>query len=149
VLDDPAAVRGRRVLVVDDGPTLTHGGMPYGAGYVAAVAAGAAEIVDPRPFAAPEIRAVFARHPHLGRVLPAVGYGAVELEALRRTIAASDAELVVSGSPLDLAALVDVGKRVVRARYGHAEPEPGSGPGLAAIVDAFLEARARRPERGA
>jgi predicted GTPase len=138
VLDDPAAVRGRRVLVVDDGPTLTHGGMPYGAGYVAAVRAGAAEIVDPRESAAAPIRELFARHPHIGPVLPAVGYDAAQLEALRETIAGSRAELVVSGTPLDLAARVATGKPVVRARYRFAE---ASEPGLGAIVDAFLAGR--------
>jgi predicted GTPase len=137
-LDDAAAVRGRRVLVVDDGPTLTHGGMPYGAGYVAAVRAGAAEIVDPRESAAAPIRELFARHPHLGPVLPAVGYDAAQLEALRETIAGSRAELVVSGTPLDLAARIAAGKPVVRARYGYAE---ASEPGLGAIVDAFLAGR--------
>ncbi len=136
-LDDPDAVRGRRVVVVDDGPTLTHGGMAYGAGYVAAVAAGAAEIVDPRPHAEPAIRALFARYPHLGRVLPAVGYGAEQLEALRRSIEATPADRVVSGTPVDLAARLRLTKPVVRARYGYADAEPG---GLAARVDAFLDA---------
>ncbi len=137
-LDDPAAVRGRRVLVVDDGPTLTHGGMAYGAGFVAASAAGAAEIVDPRAGADPAIREVFERHPHLGAVLPAVGYDAAQLEALRRTIEASDAELVVSGTPLDLAALVRLTKPVVRARYGYRE---AGTPGLTDHVERFLAER--------
>jgi predicted GTPase len=138
VLDDPGAVRGRRVLAVDDGPTLTHGGMAYGAAYVAAVAAGAAEIVDPRPAAAPAIRALYARHPHLGRVLPAVGYDAEQLEALRQTIDAADAELVVSGTPLDLVARLPLRKRVVRARYAYQDADE---PGLGALVDAFAAER--------
>jgi predicted GTPase len=137
VLDDPQAVRGRRVLVVDDGPTLTHGGMAYGAGYVAAVAAGAAEIVDPREAAAPAIRALLAQYPHIGRVLPAVGYDAAQRDALARSIAASRAEVVVSGTPFDLTELA-VGKPVVRARYGFAE---ASEPGLGARIDAFLAER--------
>jgi predicted GTPase len=136
-LDDAAAVRGRRVLVVDDGPTLTHGGMAYGAGYVAAVAAGAAEIVDPRESAAPELRACLARYPHIGNVLPALGYDAAQRDALCRSIAASRADVVVSGTPFDLAAL-PVGKPVVRARYGFAEV---AEPGLGAAIDAFLAAR--------
>ncbi len=103
-LADPAAVRGKRVLVVDDGPTLTHGGMAYGAGYVAAVDAGAAEIVDPRPYAAPSIAAALERFPHVTRVLPALGYGDdAQLEALRRSIDATPADVVVSGTPIDLA----------------------------------------------
>jgi len=140
-LDDAEAVRGRRVLVVDDGPTLTHGGMAYGAGYVAAVRGGAAEIVDPRESAAPAIAELFARHPHLGPVLPAVGYDAAQLEALRATIAGSRAEVVVSGTPFDLAARTALGKPVVRARYGYAE---ASEPGLGALVDEFLARRRRR-----
>ncbi|MCC6557165.1 MAG: GTPase, partial [Polyangiaceae bacterium] len=116
-LADPAAVAGRRALVVEDGPTITHGGMAYGAGHVAAIGAGAAEIVDPRASAAEEIRAVYAAYPHIGRVLPAVGYSAGQLEALRATINASDAEVVVSASPIDLAALIAIDKPVVRARY--------------------------------
>lgn len=134
-LEDPAAVRGRRVLVVDDGPTLTHGGMAYGAGYVAAVAAGAAEIVDPRPHAAPEIRRVYEACPHLGRVLPAVGYDERQLNALRRTIEAANPEVVVSGTPCDLARRLDLGRRVIRARYGFAE---AGEPTLASILDSFL-----------
>ncbi len=137
-LEDAEAVRGRRVVVVDDGPTLTHGGMAYGAGYVAAVAAGAAEIVDPRDTAAPEIRAVFERYPHLGRVLPAVGYDTDQLEALRASLDAVPADLVVSGTPLDLAHRIPLAKPVVRARYDY---EDASRPGLGELVDAFLERR--------
>ncbi|MCP4027445.1 MAG: hypothetical protein GY736_14215 [Sphingomonas sp.] len=134
-LDDPDAVAGRRVLVVEDGPTTTHGGMAYGAGYVAAIAAGAGEIVDPRAAAVPEIAAVFERFPHLGNVLPAMGYGARQIDALRRTIDASDADVVVSGSPIDLEALLDVAKPVVRARYHY---EDADSPGLAGVLDEFL-----------
>jgi predicted GTPase len=116
-LDDAESVRGKRVLVVDDGPTITHGGMAFGAGYVAARDAGAREILDPRASAAPAILDVYAAYPHIGRVLPAVGYGPEQVEALRQTIDASEAEIVVSGTPLDLAALTGVAKRVVWARY--------------------------------
>jgi len=138
VLDDPDAVRGRRVIVLDDGPTLTHGGMPYGAGYVAAVRAGA-EIVDPRDAADPGVLAIYARFPHLGRVLPAVGYDAGQIASLRRTIGAADAELVVSGSPFDLAARIDLDKPVVRARYDFAD---AGEPTLGGLVDDFLSRRA-------
>jgi predicted GTPase len=141
-LDDPAAVRGRRVLVVEDGPTTTHGGMSHGAGYVAALAAGAGVIVDPRFSADPEIAEVFRRFPQLGPVLPAVGYSARERAALARTIEASDAEVVVSGSPLDLAALLGIRKPVVRVRYTLADLER---PGLAEIVDEFLDRHGLRP----
>ena len=136
VLDDPSAVRGRRAVVVDDGPTLTHGGMAYGAGFVAAVAAGAAEIVDPRPGAAPEIRAAFEAYPHLGRVVPALGYGEAQRRALEATLDAAPADVIVSGTPIDLAALLALRLPVVRARYEYAE---AGEPGLGAHVDAFLD----------
>jgi predicted GTPase len=147
-LDDPAAVNGRRVLVIEDGPTITHGGMAYGAGYVAAIAAGAT-IVDPRPAASAEIKEIFAAYPHIGRVLPAVGYDARQLAALAATIAASDAELVVSATPMDLARLISVAKPVVRARYEFAET---TEPRLSAIIDGFLDrvaaAQSREAGRG-
>ena len=138
-LDDPEAVRGRRVVVVDDGPTLTHGGMAYGAGWVAASAAGA-EIVDPRPHADPEIRALYARYPHLGRVLPAMGYGPAQRAALARTLEAVPAELVVSGTPLDLARLLGLAKPVVRARYAYADA--GGAMPLEALLEGFLREQA-------
>jgi predicted GTPase len=142
-LDDAAAVRGRRVVVVEDGPTITHGGMAHGAGYAAVAALGDATIVDPRPFAAPAIRAVYDAYPHIGPVLPAVGYDAPQRAALRRTIEAADADVVVAATPVDLAALIAPSKPVVRARYRFAEVET---PGLAAQIEAFL---ARRfPRRG-
>jgi predicted GTPase len=135
VLDDPAAVRGRRVVVVDDGPTLTHGGMAWGAGYVGAVAAGA-EIVDPRSAAGPELRALFERFPHLDRVLPAMGYGPEQCQSLEKTLNAVDADAVVAGTPIDLGALLSLRLPVVRARYGFAELDD---PGLGARVDAFID----------
>ena len=133
-LDDPDAVTGRRALVIEDGPTITHGGMRFGAGLVAARAAGAT-IVDPRPFAAPLIREVFAQYPHIESVLPAMGYSPAQLEALAATINAADAEVVVSATPIDLARLLHPGKPVVRARY---EFEDATWPGLEAEIDAFV-----------
>lgn len=137
-LDDPDLVRGRRVLVVEDGPTITHGGMPYGAGYVAATRAQPAAIVDPRDAAAPEIAATYARYPHIGRVLPAVGYHASELEALRRTINAAAADVVVAATPCDLAALIAIEKPVVRARYEFKEI---GEPRLSSLVEDFIAER--------
>jgi len=134
-LSDAAAVRGRRVLVVEDGPTTTHGGMPFGAGYVAANAAGAAAIVDPRSTAVGEIKAVFERYPHIGPVLPAIGYYPEQLQALAATIDAADADVVVSATPLDLARLIGTDKKVVRARYEFAD---AGEPTLGSIVDNFL-----------
>jgi len=134
-LDRPELVAGRRVLVVEDGPTLTHGGMSYGAGHVAAVAAGAAEIVDPRPTAAPAVAEVYARYPHIGRVLPAVGYDDAQLAALAETMRRADCDVVVSASPVDLAARIDVGKPIVRARYEYAD---AGEPTLGGLVDALV-----------
>jgi len=143
-LENPVAVQGRRVLVVEDGPTLTHGGMPDGAGYAAALAAGAAEIVDPRRAAAPSIAAVFAAFPHLGPVLPAMGYDAAQLHDMRETIARSGADLVISATPADLARLIALDLPIIRARYDFEELET---PGLATQVDAFLDRR-RVPDVG-
>lgn len=134
-LDEPEAVRGRRVLVVEDGPTITHGGMPYGAGYVAAVTAEAGEFVEARRSATPEIAAVFEQFPHIGTVLPAMGYSSEQLKALRETILRSDAEVVVAGTPIDLGTLLDLDRPVIRARYEFEEIEE---PGLGGKVDEFL-----------
>jgi predicted GTPase len=134
-LDAAAAVTGRRVLVVEDGPTTTHGGMTHGAGYVAAHAAGAAEIIDPRPYAVGVLREVFADNPHLGPVLPAIGYTDRQRSDLAATIESVPADIVVSGTPLDLARLVPTRKRVVRARYGYAD---AGAPALSSIVSEFL-----------
>ena len=134
-LDDPDAVRGRRALVIEDGPTITHGSMPYGAGFVAAQAAGAAAIVDPRPAAVPEVRAIFAQYPHIGPVLPAVGYTPAQLEALRQTVERAEADVVVAATPVDLARLIAVPKPMIRARYEFAEADE---PGLGALVDDWL-----------
>jgi predicted GTPase len=134
-LDDPEAVRGKRVLVIDDGPTLTHGGMAYGAGYVAAIAAGA-QVVDPLPYADEAIRAAVARYPQTPRVLPALGYGADQLVALERSITAVPVDLVVSGTPIDLAALVRVPQRIIRARYEFAD---AGQPTLGSVVDEALD----------
>lgn len=117
VLDDGPPIAGARVLVVEDGPTLTHGGMAFGAGTVAAKEHGAAELVDPRPYAAGSLRAVFERYPHLGAVLPAMGYGDDQVAELARTIAATPCDAVVSGTPIDLRGALaghDLGGHVVR-----------------------------------
>ena len=105
VLDPGPELRGRRVLVIDDGPTLTHGGMAFGAGTIAARAAGA-EIVDPHPYAVGSLVDVFTRFPHLGAVLPAMGYGDEQLVDLVATIDATPCDVVVTGTPIDLAAAV-------------------------------------------
>ena len=135
-LDDPQAARGRRVLVVEDGPTITHGGMAYGAGYLAATTGGAATIVDPRESATPALQALFTRYPHIGRVVPAVGYDETQLEGLRQTINRAAADVVVSATPIDLAALIALNKPVVRARYDFAD---AGEPTLGSVINSFLQ----------
>lgn len=115
-VDDPAAIAGKRVLVVEDGPTLTHGDMKYGAGVVAARAHGAAEIVDPRPWATGTIDETFRRY-DVGPVLPAMGYSDEQLEEMQKTIDAADADLVVIGTPIDLRHVIEIRKPAVRVSY--------------------------------
>jgi predicted GTPase len=137
-LDDPAQVNGKRVIVVDDGPTITHGGMAYGAGYVAAIQAGAGEIVDPRPFAAGDLADVYAKFPHIGRVLPAMGYSSKEMLDLEATINAAPVDVVIAGTPTDLGHLMTLNKPVARARYDFKEV---GEPRLSDLVHAFLHQR--------
>ncbi len=118
--DDPSVLAGRRVLAVEDGPTCTHGGMPYGAGLLGARAAGAAEIVDPRPFLVGELADTFERYPELGPILPAMGYGEAQicdLEATLRRAAEGGVEAIAVGTPIDLAGLVDMPLPHTRCRY--------------------------------
>jgi predicted GTPase len=116
-VDDPAAILGKRVLVVEDGPTLTHGEMAYGAGWVAARRFGAAQIVDPRPYAVGSIQATYAKYPTTGPVLPAMGYGDGMVRELEQTINNAPADLVLIGTPIDLGRLVDLNKPTQRVRY--------------------------------
>ena len=116
-VDNPEAIRGKRVLVVEDGPTLTHGGMKYGAGYVAARRFGAAEIVDPRPFAVKSIAATYEKYPETGDILPAMGYGEAQMRDLEATIAAADVDMVVIGTPIDLTRVIKIDKPSQRVRY--------------------------------
>jgi predicted GTPase len=116
-IDHPEAIRGKRVLVIEDGPTLTHGGMTYGAGVVAAQRFGAAEIIDPRPFAAGSIRATYAAYPNTGKVLPAMGYGAEQVAELAATIENSNADLVVAATPIDLRRIMKIDRPTERVRY--------------------------------
>ncbi len=116
-VDDPDGIKGKRVLVIEDGPTLTHGGMAYGAGYVAARRFGAKEIVDPRPFAVGSILETYQKYPGTGTILPAMGYGNDMVKDLEKTIDASDVEMVVSGTPIDLTRIIKVNKPMQRVRY--------------------------------
>jgi predicted GTPase len=116
-LDYGPDLLGKLVLVVDDGPTLTHGEMPFGAGLVAARNAGAAKIVDPRPYAVGSLQDVFARWPQLTNVLPAMGYSDKQLEELEQTINAADCDVVVAGTPIDLSRLVKSRHPIRHVRY--------------------------------
>jgi len=120
-VDEPEAIRGKRVLVVEDGPTLTHGEMKYGAGVVAARKWGAAEIVDPRPWVVDSIAATYAKYPDIGTLLPAMGYGREQMDDLQATINAVDCDLVLIATPIDLARIIDIRKPALRVRYELAE----------------------------
>jgi predicted GTPase len=115
--DDPELIKEKRVLVVEDGPTLTHGGMAFGAGTIAAKKYGAKEVIDPRPHAVGSISKVYEDFPHLGAVLPAMGYSAEQMEELEMTINAADCDAVIAGTPIDLGGLLKLNKPVVRVRY--------------------------------
>ncbi len=116
-VDDPAAIKGKRVLVVEDGPTLTHGEMAYGAGWVAARRFGAGEIIDPRPYAVGSIKATYEKYPTTGDVLPAMGYGEAQMKELEETIANADVDLVLIGTPIDLTRVIKIDKPSQRVRY--------------------------------
>ena len=114
---DPEPIRGKRVLVVEDGPTVTHGGMGFGAATIAANRFNAAEIIEPEPFAVGSIKKTFKKFPHLKKVLPAMGYGEKQIAELQETINAANCDLVLSGTPIDLRKVLKVDKPVVRVRY--------------------------------
>jgi predicted GTPase len=132
-VDDPAGIRGKRVLVIEDGPTLTHGEMAYGAGWVAARRFGAAEIVDPRPYAVKSIQATYQKYPKTGPVLPAMGYGEAQMHDLEQTINRADVDLVLIGTPIDLNRLIKINKPNQRVRY---ELQEIGQPTLASLLAA-------------
>ena len=131
--DRPELVKGKRALVIEDGPTLTHGSMSYGAGVVAAKAAGAHEIVDPTPYAVDSIAATYRKYPNAKGILPAMGYGEHQIRDLEATIEATPCDVVLSGTPIDLTRVLKVSKPMTRARYE-----------LAEIREGVLEAEVRR-----
>jgi predicted GTPase len=116
-VEDPAAIRGKRVLVVEDGPTLTHGGMEYGAGVIAAQRFGAASLVDPRPYAVGSIAATFRKYPGIGTLLPAVGYGEKQMNELKQTIEKVDCDLVLIATPIDLRRAIHFERPALRVTY--------------------------------
>lgn len=141
-VDDPAKIRGKRVLVIEDGPTLTHGGMSFGAGVMAARKYGAGELVDPRPFAAGSIRETFEAHPHIGTLLPAIGYGERQIRDLEETVRRVPCDLVVIATPVDLRRIVNVSQPICRVTY---ELQELGKPDLEEIVRGFLAAKGFAP----
>jgi len=138
LVSDGEQLRGRRVLCVEDGPTVTHGEMPFGAGFIAAQRWGAAEIVDPRPWAVGSIRETFDKYPTTGAVLPAMGYGAEQTRELAETIRATPADVVVVATPIDLRRLVEFDKPALRVRY---ELQEIGEPTLADVLRDRLDVR--------
>jgi predicted GTPase len=134
-VDDPAAIRGKDVLVVEDGPTLTHGEMAYGAGVVAARRFGAARIIDPRPWAVGSIAETFAKYPGTGALLPAMGYGDQQQAELQETINDTPCDLVIVATPIDLSRVVEINRPTQRVRY---ELQEIGQPDLAGILQEWL-----------
>lgn len=134
IVKDGSQITGKRVLVIEDGPTLTHGGMRYGAGIVAAQKYGAAEIIDPRPYAVGSIKKTFEKYNHLDKVLPAMGYGEKQISELASTINQIGCDLVVSATPIDLNRVIKVNKPMLRVRY---ELEEDGTPNLKSVLKEF------------
>ncbi len=141
-IDDPEQIRGKRVLVIEDGPTLTHGEMAYGAGVVVARRFGAKELVDPRPYAVGTIKTTYERYPNTGQLLPAMGYGGRQIADLKETIAACPADLVLIATPIDLRRLIDIKQPSARVRY---EMQEIGRPTLTDIMAPLLAKVERRP----
>jgi predicted GTPase len=137
-VDDPSVITGRRVLVLDDGPTITHGEMPFGAGVVAAQQHGAAELIDPRPFAVGSLVDVYEKYPHIGAVLPAMGYSDRQRKELEETIAAAKPDSIVIGTPMDLGAVIELGD-IPRTRIYY-ELEVRNGPSLEELLAPVISA---------
>lgn len=135
--DRPELIKGKRVLVVEDGPTLTHGGMSYGAGFIAAQKYGAGWVIDPHQYAVGSISNLYENYPHLGSVLPAMGYDAAQMKELEQTINSADCDAVIAGTPIDLENLLDLNKPVVRVRYEIEEVDVK----LEDIVDKWLKTK--------
>ena len=144
VVEDPAVIKGKRVLVVEDGPTLTHGDMRFGAGTIAARQFGALEIVDPRPFAVRSIAETYRKYPSTGAILPAMGYGAAQMEDLEATIRQVPCDAVVIGTPIDLRRVISIDKPSVRVTYSLAET---TRPDLTDVLQGVLKKRRLKKRR--
>jgi predicted GTPase len=134
--DKPELIKGKRVLVIEDGPTLTHGNMPYGAGTIMARNSGAAEIVDPKPYAVGSIKESYKKYTHLGAILPALGYGDKQVAELKETIDRIPCDVVVIGTPIDLRRVITITKPTVRVKYELKVLGPVS---LEQVLDEFLQ----------
>ena len=143
-VDDPSVIRGKKVLVVEDGPTLTHGEMRFGAGTIAAQQFGASEIIDPRPYAVNSIAETYAKYPNTGILLPAMGYGDDQVQDLQTTINRVPCDAVVIGTPIDLRRIITIEKPSVRVQY---TLEETTKPDLAELLDAFLDKKLPRRKR--
>jgi predicted GTPase len=132
----PGAIKGKKVLVIEDGPTLTHGGMTYGAGFLAATQFGASEIVDPRPYARGSIKDAFERYPQIGKLLPAMGYGRSQIGELKEIIEDVPCDIVLIATPIDLARLLGLKKETVRIRY---EIEEAEELELKGCIEGFID----------
>ncbi len=135
-IDKPELIRGKRVLVVEDGPTVTHGNLPFAAGYVAAERYGATEIVDPRPYAVGSLRSVFEEYTHMKNVLPSLGYGSEQIKELEKTINSVVCDSVVLGTPSDLRNFMKINKPCARVTY---ELKELTTPGLKEIMKQKLK----------
>jgi predicted GTPase len=135
-VDEPERIEGARVLAIEDGPTVTHGGMAYGAGALAAKEHGAIELVDPRPYAVGSLADTLADFPHLTEVLPAMGYSAGQLADLEETIRRTPCDLVLVGTPIDLTHLIDIDQPTLRVTYS---VESAGEPSLETVVGGFVE----------
>jgi predicted GTPase len=141
LVDHPEYITGKRVLVVEDGPTLTHGEMKFGAGVVAAQKFGASEIVDPRPWTVGTISDTFKKYPNIGALLPAMGYGDKQVRDLEATINKVPCDAVIIGTPIDLNRLINVKKPTVRVRY---ELQEIGKPDLLDVLQPFLKKKKRK-----
>jgi predicted GTPase len=141
IADKPELVKGKRVLVIEDGPTVTHGDMPYGAATIAAKKFGARELVNPKPYAVGSIKETYVRYPHLGSVLPAVGYGEKQIAELKETIDATPCDVVLIGTPIDLRKVINLNKPTVRIKY---ELQVLGPVCLEELVDDFLKGKVKR-----
>ncbi len=140
-VEDPSIIKGKRALVVEDGPTLTHGEMRYGAGFVAAKKFGASQIVDPRPYAVGSILDTYKKYTHLDLILPAMGYGEKQVKELEQTINNADADVVIIGTPIDLRRLMKLNKPAVRVRY---ELQEIGRPNLEDVLSQFIVQKVRK-----